>query len=115
MTIDERLEKLAERHEALTHTVELMAAENAERDKRLAGIIDGIGRLSAQVRPLDESAIVTNGMVLRHERMLEEHREWLVSHALVIREHDEWMRQLDGKLDSIADLILRSRGGNGHT
>jgi len=27
MTIDERLEKLAERHEALTQTVELMARE----------------------------------------------------------------------------------------
>lgn len=28
MNIDERLEKLTERHEALTRTVELMAAEN---------------------------------------------------------------------------------------
>jgi hypothetical protein len=114
MMIDERLEKLAERHEALTHTVELIAAQNADRDKRLGDIIDVIARLSAQVRPLDESAIVTNGMVLRHERMLEEHREWLVSHTMAIREHDERMKQLDGKLDRIADLILRSQGGNGH-
>jgi hypothetical protein len=28
MTIDERLERLAERHEALSQTVELIAAEN---------------------------------------------------------------------------------------
>jgi hypothetical protein len=35
MTIDERLEKLTERHEALTQTVELMALENKERDRRL--------------------------------------------------------------------------------
>ncbi len=34
MTIDERLEKLVERHEALAQTVELMAAENRERDRR---------------------------------------------------------------------------------
>ena len=33
MTIDERLEKLAERHEALTQTVELMMAENRDREK----------------------------------------------------------------------------------
>jgi archaellum component FlaC len=56
MTIDERLERLTERHEALTQTVELMAAENRdrdkrteERDKRLDGILtqmaEGIGRL----------------------------------------------------------------------
>jgi archaellum component FlaC len=35
MNIDERLERLAERHEALTQTVELMAAENKDRDSRL--------------------------------------------------------------------------------
>jgi hypothetical protein len=34
MTIDERLEELAERHEALTRTVELMAAESRVRDQR---------------------------------------------------------------------------------
>ena len=56
MTIDERLERLTERHEALTQTVELIAAENRdrdkrteERDKRLDGILtqmaEGIGRL----------------------------------------------------------------------
>jgi len=45
MTIDERLERLAERHEALTQTVELMAAENRERDRRLAEIMEGVARL----------------------------------------------------------------------
>ena len=34
MTIDERLDKLAERHEALTQTVELMVMENRERDAK---------------------------------------------------------------------------------
>jgi archaellum component FlaC len=52
MTIDERLEKLTERHEALTQTVELMALENRERDKRfdkmenrVSEIMEGIARL----------------------------------------------------------------------
>jgi hypothetical protein len=56
MSIDDRLEKLAERHEALAQTVELMAAENQQRlrelaardkqiDKRFTEVIDGIARL----------------------------------------------------------------------
>jgi len=34
MNIDERLEKLTERHEALTQTIELTAHENRERDAK---------------------------------------------------------------------------------
>jgi hypothetical protein len=45
MTIDERLEKLTERHEALTQSVELMAAENRERDRRMSEVMEGIARL----------------------------------------------------------------------
>lgn len=44
-TIDERLEKLTERHEALTQTVELMTAENRERDRRMGEVMEGIARL----------------------------------------------------------------------
>jgi hypothetical protein len=45
MTIDERLERLTERHEALTQTVELMAAENQQRDRRMGEIMEGIASL----------------------------------------------------------------------
>jgi hypothetical protein len=45
MTIDERLERLTERHEALTQSVELMLAENRQRDKRLGEIMEGIASL----------------------------------------------------------------------
>jgi hypothetical protein len=59
MTLDERLERLTERHEALTQSVELMvaenrqaaenlaamAAENKQRDKRLGEIMEGIASL----------------------------------------------------------------------
>jgi hypothetical protein len=44
-SIDERLERLVERHEALTQTVELMALENQKRDERLGQIMEGIARL----------------------------------------------------------------------
>ena len=45
MTLDERLERLTERHEALTQTVELMAIENRQRDRRLGEIMEGIASL----------------------------------------------------------------------
>ena len=45
MTIDERLERLTERHEALTQSVELMAAENRERDRRMGEVMEGIAHL----------------------------------------------------------------------
>ena len=52
MTIDERLEKLTGRHQALTQTVELiaadnrqMAAENKQRDRRMGEVMEGIARL----------------------------------------------------------------------
>jgi hypothetical protein len=45
MTLDERLERLTERHEALTQSVELMALENRQRDRRLGEIMEGIASL----------------------------------------------------------------------
>jgi hypothetical protein len=36
MTIDERLDKLTERHEALTQTVEIIASMQRENEKRFA-------------------------------------------------------------------------------
>lgn len=51
-TIDQRLERLTDRHEALTQTVEMLALENRQmtvdnrqRDKRMAQIMEGIARL----------------------------------------------------------------------
>jgi archaellum component FlaC len=52
MTFEESLERLKERHEALTQSVEMlalenrqMAAENKERDKRIGEIMEGVARL----------------------------------------------------------------------
>ena len=45
MNIDERLEKLTERHEALIQTVELLAAAQRETDKRHAGVVDTLVRI----------------------------------------------------------------------
>jgi hypothetical protein len=45
LNIEERWEKLTGRHEALTQTVELMAAENQQRDRRMGEIMEAIARL----------------------------------------------------------------------
>ena len=45
MDIDERLERLAERHQALLRELELTAAENRGLDRRWAQIREGIDRL----------------------------------------------------------------------
>jgi hypothetical protein len=46
MTLDERLEKLAERHEALTQAVDLLAAMYQQNERRLAQVLDAINRLA---------------------------------------------------------------------
>ena len=46
MTIDQRLDRLTERHEALTQTVELIAAAQLKTDERMGQLMDTINRLA---------------------------------------------------------------------
>ena len=46
MNIDERLDRLTERHEALTQTVELIAAGQIKNDERMAQLTDTMNRLA---------------------------------------------------------------------
>jgi hypothetical protein len=46
MTIDERLDRLTERHEALTQTVELIAAAQIKNDERMGQVMDTMNRLA---------------------------------------------------------------------
>jgi hypothetical protein len=52
MTIDERLERLTERHEALTQTVELMAAENRAGFERLGRVENILGQVARSIDTL---------------------------------------------------------------
>jgi hypothetical protein len=45
MTIDERLERLTERHEALAQSVEVMTVMHRENEQRLGQIMDSMNRL----------------------------------------------------------------------
>ena len=46
MSIDERIEKLTERHEALTQAVDLLAAMLQQNEKRMGQVLDAINRLA---------------------------------------------------------------------
>ena len=46
MTIDERLDRLTERHEALTQTVELIAVAQIKNDERMAELTETMTRLA---------------------------------------------------------------------
>jgi hypothetical protein len=59
MTIDERLEKLTERHEALTQTVEIVAGMQRENERQIA-------QLATFIRQLAEIA-------QRHDNRLDAH------------------------------------------
>ncbi len=52
MTIDERFEKMAERHEALAQTVEMLVMENRATGEKLAKTIEFAGGLSKQIGEL---------------------------------------------------------------
>jgi len=52
MTIDERLEKLTERHEALTQSVELMAVENRAGFARLERVERILGQMAQSMDTL---------------------------------------------------------------
>lgn len=52
MTIDERLERLTERHEALTQTVEHLARQGGEQNKRIELIGQNMNRLIGVVESL---------------------------------------------------------------
>jgi len=45
MTIDERLDKLTERHEALTQSVEVLALQGRETDRRIGQVMQAIEKL----------------------------------------------------------------------
>jgi len=55
MTIDERLEKLVERHGALTQTVELMAREMADMKSSIEGMKSGIEGMKSGIEGLKSS------------------------------------------------------------
>ncbi len=71
MTIDERLERLTERHEALTQTVELMAAENRAGFARLDKLAEQQEALIRTVGQMARSIDTLARVVELHEHRLD--------------------------------------------
>lgn len=75
MTIDERLERLTDRHEALTQSVELMVTENRERDRRLAEMEERwderMGKLIGTVEKLVGTVEKVAQIAANHEHRIE--------------------------------------------
>ncbi|HYW42884.1 MAG TPA: hypothetical protein VE959_08510 [Bryobacteraceae bacterium] len=93
-----------------------------------------ISQMDQLMMRIEDGLVVTNaivdrhaGMVVDHDQWLADstrawvrHQEWLQQHEAALQEHESWRRQheaamqaLDQKIDRIADLILKGRGGNG--
>ena len=67
MTIEERLERLTERHEALTQTVELMAAENRAGFARLERVENVLERVENILARMAQSIDTLARIVELHE------------------------------------------------
>ena len=64
MNIDERLDRLTARHEALTQTVELMTLEGRERGERIDREFDRVGKELDRVGTgLDKLGNLVSGLV----------------------------------------------------
>lgn len=70
MNIDERLEKLVERHEALTQTVELMAHEDHERDRRMDQLTGRVEHITGTLERVVEAIGQLVHVAELHERRL---------------------------------------------
>ena len=70
MTIDERLEKLAERHESLTYTVELLAVESGEMQKRHDALLKRHDELRVFVNDIAHAAARLVSKAQDHEHRI---------------------------------------------
>jgi hypothetical protein len=68
MTIDERLEKLTERHEALTQSVELLRIAQEETDRRFKRVADLFAQTDGFINDLARIAKSHEGRLENLER-----------------------------------------------
>jgi len=87
MTLDERLERLTERHEALTQSVELIVAENRQAAENLAAMAAENKQLAAENKQRD--------------RRLGEIMEGIASLLHVAEIHEQRLDRHDDRLDSL--------------
>jgi hypothetical protein len=113
MTIDDRLDRLTERHEALTQSVELLRTHGNELSERLARQAEKSDRehapLNRTLRRAIRMAVTEARNERRRRQTLDEYITKLAAAQLVT---EEKMQVLE---DGLTRFIDASRGGgNGH-
>jgi uncharacterized membrane protein YheB (UPF0754 family) len=112
MTIDERLDRLTERHEALTQSVELLRSHGSELSERLARQAEKSDRENAALNQTLRRAIRMAVTEARNERRRQTLDEYITKLAAVQLITEEKMQVLE---DRLVRFIDASRGaGNGH-
>lgn len=71
MSIEERLEKLTERHEALSQTVEIVVGMQRENERRMAETDRRMAETDQRVRTLTDLMAGLVELVRRHEERLD--------------------------------------------
>ena len=78
MTIDERLDRLALRHEALTQSIELMVHDHRE----------AFARYDANLAKYDAILAKHDGTMAKHDATVAKHADFLAEHGAVMAKHD---------------------------
>lgn len=95
MTFEERLEKLAERHEALTQTVELLAAMQRDNEARLTRLAERVDRLTELVERLTGVVERLTGVVGRIGEHMTKLTDLTAELTSVVRRHEERLENLE--------------------
>jgi hypothetical protein len=94
MTIDERLEKLTERHEALAQAMELNAGLQRDHDQRMRQAIEALASLqAANERRIDKLA----GLHADNERRMGGMMDAITRLSNVVADHDIRLDNLEGR------------------
>ena len=72
MTFEERIDRLTERHEALTRTVEIIAGMQRENEVRMAKMEDGMVQLEVTMGKLTTTMNRLANIVIVHDERLDD-------------------------------------------
>ena len=72
MTFEERIDRLTERHEALTQTVEIIAGMQRENEVRMAKMEDGMVQLEVTMGKLTTTMNRLANIVIVHDERLDD-------------------------------------------
>jgi hypothetical protein len=94
MTIDERLEKLTERHEALAQAMELNASLQRDHDQRMRQAIEALASLQAEnERRID----ILASLHADNERRMGGMMDAITRLGNVVADHDVRLDNLEGR------------------